>query len=85
MTSSKCFPVIIIPTGSPSENPALRVKDGCPVELNGPVFLTIPNALCIFAGTNENRKLLSLLKKKINLLSFIIIIIICLYFTRITY
>ena len=39
--SSYMRPTIIIPHGSPSENPAFIVRAGCPVLLNGAVFLTI--------------------------------------------
>ena len=39
--SSYMRPTIIIPHGSPSENPAFIVRAGCPVLSNGAVFLTI--------------------------------------------
>ena len=45
--SSKCLPMIIIPTGSPSEKPALMERVGWPVELNGLVLISIPSDLFI--------------------------------------
>ena len=41
VTSSKCFPIIIIPTGGPVLVTFI-VMAGCPVESNGATFFFIP-------------------------------------------
>ena len=50
VVSSKCFPMICIPIGSPSELPAFILIAGCPVTLKGAVLEIILTAPWTYSG-----------------------------------